>query len=342
MDRTLATYRALLEAIDACRPFAVALVLDAEGSTPRGQGTWAVIDAAGAIDGTIGGGAIEAEAQRRAVEVCRAGRPVVFEVALHGSDAKEAAPICGGGVRVLLDPAAAKHREAYVQAIEVLSRRECGALVTTVTHGEPLAVSAECVRGEGTPHTTPRPGTDTLLEPLVPAPRLLIAGGGHIGQALAVQTDLLGFDVTVVDDRREFTDAARYPAGVAARCGDIAAQVAAFPMERDTFVVIVTRGHAQDAAALAACIHRPAGYIGMIGSRRKTALLRDEFVASGRATAEEFDRVFAPIGLAIGAVTVPEIATSIAAQLVAVRRKGVAAAARIASMAGRPAEEPRA
>lgn len=340
MDRTLATYRALLAAIDAGRPFAVALVLDAEGSTPRGQGTWAVIDAAGTIDGTIGGGAIEAEAQRRAVEACRAGRPVIFEVALHGSDARDAAPICGGGVRVLLDPTAARHREAYARAVELLSRRERGALVTTVTRGERIAVSVACVRGEHAPHEAP--GIETLVEPLEPSPRLLIAGGGHIGQALAVQADLLGFDVTVVDDRREFTDTARYPAGVATGFGDIAAQVAAFPMEPDTFVVIVTRGHAQDAAALAACIRRPAGYIGMIGSRRKTALLREDFIASGRATAEELDRVFAPIGLAIGAVTVPEIAASIAAQLVAVRRKGAAAGARIASMAHRPPTEPRA
>ena len=90
--------------------------------------------------------------------------------------------------------------------------------------------------------------------------------------------------------------------------------------------MIVTRGHQHDAEALRACIREPAAYIGMIGSRRKVALMREEFRASGWATEEEWDRVFAPIGMDIGAETVPEIATSIVAQLVAVRRRGSEAA----------------
>ena len=101
-------------------------------------------------------------------------------------------------------------------------------------------------------------------------------------------------------------------------------EVAGFPFGADTYVVIVTRGHQHDAEALAACLRRPAAYVGMIGSRRKVALMRQDFVRSGRATAEELGRVYAPIGLDVGAVTVPEIATSIVAQLIAVRRKGSA------------------
>ncbi|MHC4687696.1 MAG: XdhC family protein, partial [Planctomycetota bacterium] len=92
----------------------------------------------------------------------------------------------------------------------------------------------------------------------------------------------------------------------------------------DVYVVLVTRGHKLDAETLEACIHAPAAYVGMIGSKRKVALLRENFIESGLAAAEEFDRVFAPIGLDIGAVTVPEIAASITAELIAVRRKGIA------------------
>ena len=92
-------------------------------------------------------------------------------------------------------------------------------------------------------------------------------------------------------------------------------------MDDNTYVVIVTRGHEKDAEALAACVRRPAAYLGMIGSRRKVALMRKDFLESGRATAEEFDRVYAPIGLDIGAITVPEIAASIVAQLISVRRR---------------------
>jgi xanthine dehydrogenase accessory factor len=106
------------------------------------------------------------------------------------------------------------------------------------------------------------------------------------------------------------------------RCGEIAAELAGIPLANDSYVVIATRGHRHDAAALAACIRTPAAYVGMIGSRRKVAMMRHDFIQSGSATAEEFDRVYAPIGLEIGAETVPEIATSITAQLIAVRRKG--------------------
>jgi len=350
MDRTPDIHRTIVEWIDAGRSFAVALVLAAEGSAPRKEGARAVIDASGAITGTIGGGLVEAEAQRRGVAACQSGRPAVLAVSLRGIEATDAEPLCGGRVRILIDPTAAKDRAAYAAAFDAITRREQGVLVTRVRSGDEVTTSVAWFPAEDIPADRGFPGEealrsclahekprlfearkpeetiDVLVEPLIPEPRLLIVGGGHIGQALAAQASLLGFAITVVDDRPEFADAARYPAGVEARCGDCAEEVAAFPIGADTSVVIVTRGHEHDAAALAACIHRPAAYIGMIGSKRKVALLRDEFLASGRATAREFDRVFAPIGLDIGAVTVPEIATSIAAQLVVARRKGRAAA----------------
>jgi len=355
MDKTLDILRGIVERIDAGRSFAAALILRAEGSTPRKQGTRAAIDATGAIEGTIGGGVLEARAQSRAASVCSLGRPIALDVALAGVEGSGEDPLCGGGARVLLDPTAAKDRSAYAAAAGALERRERGILVTTVRGGAEIETSVEWIPEGGIPAEAPFPGSEALrsslareaarlfegeaagrpvevlVEPLVPEPKLLIAGGGHIGQALALQANLLGFDVTVLDDRPEFTRAELYPEGTAALCGDISREVAAFPATSDTCIVIVTRGHQQDAAALAACIRSGAGYIGMIGSRRKVALLRDEFIESGRATAEEFDRVFAPIGLDIGAVTVPEIATSIAAQLVAARRKG-AGAARLGGM----------
>jgi xanthine dehydrogenase accessory factor len=133
--------------------------------------------------------------------------------------------------------------------------------------------------------------------------------------------------VLVIDDRPEFADPALFAAGVRTRCGRLADEQATLPLDADTYVVIVTRGHQHDAEALAACIHAPVAYLGMIGSRRKVALVRQSFLEDGLATAAELDRVFAPIGLPIGAVSVPEIAVSIAAQLIAVRRGAGAGAA---------------
>jgi len=347
MDRTRDVLRTIVEWAGAGRPFCAAVVLEAEGSTPREAGARAAIDASGTIAGTVGGGAVEEEVTRRAAAAARTGAAEVVAAALTGSDPGAPVPICGGRVRVLIDPGAAREPGPYAEALGALDRRERGLLVTSL-RGSPPAVSAAWVPGTAAdrPCGFPPPGAlreclaretarlfrdagaalEVLAEPIVPEPRLLIAGGGHIGRALAAAAGALGFEVNVVDDRPEFADPARFPPGTAVRCGDIGGEVARFPIGPDTHVVIVTRGHRQDAAALAACIRSPAASIGMIGSRRKVALMREEMVASGRAAAEEFDRILAPIGLDIGAVTVPEIAASIAAQLVAVRRKGAAAA----------------
>ena len=318
--------RLIVELIEAERPFAVGLILSAEGSTPREAGVKAVLEADGRLHGTLGGGAVEAEAQRRAVEACLSGRPIVFEVLLTSADAADHEPICGGRMRVLVDPTAGKNVDAYRQAAAAAARRKPGLLLTVVHTAEDVRTEV-LWRPEGDPSgeqaTLSEEGDVlTFSEPVIPRPLLMIVGGGHVGQALAVQADLLGFDLVVVDDRPEFTAPGLFPAGAETRCGDPAAELTAAPLGPDTYVVIVTRGHQHDAEALRACLRRPVAYLGMIGSRRKVALLRQSFLDAGWATGDEFDRVHAPIGLDIGAETVPEIAVSIAAELVAVRRQG--------------------
>ena len=127
-----------------------------------------------------------------------------------------------------------------------------------------------------------------------------------------------------MDDRSEFTKPELFPENTKTIYGDIARELTKIPAEKDTYIVIVTRGHKDDAQALEVCINRPFNYIGMIGSKRKIALIRDNFIQSKIATSEQFDKVFSPIGLNIGALTVPEIATSITAELIAVRRMAIA------------------
>ncbi|MBM4032683.1 MAG: XdhC family protein [Planctomycetes bacterium] len=337
-------HHVIVELADRGEAFAVALVLKAEESTPAAAGAKAVVTADGAIRGTIGGGSVEAEAQRRAVEAIAAGRPIVYDFALDGEDAGDSGPICGGAMRILLDPTAAGHRDAYAAAAAARQRRERGVLLTTVIgsdggrtaveflpesallafRGFPGAEATRSVFTSEEPRLFAGEQAEAFVEPLIPRPVLLIVGGGHVGQAVAAQASLVGFEVTVLDDRPEFTRPELFPDDTARCCGPIGQEVAAFPFAADTYAVIVTRGHVHDAEALAACLRRPAAYVGMIGSRRKVALMRDEFISSGRATAEEFARVYAPIGLDVGAATVPEIAASIVAQLVAVRRKGAA------------------
>jgi xanthine dehydrogenase accessory factor len=353
-DQRRGIYEQVVEFIDAGRSFALAAILRAEGSTPRKAGGRAIIDEKGGIFGTLGGGAVEAEAQRRAVEVCKSKQTIVFELALEGACISDDAPICGGNMRILVDATVEKDRGAYAQVAQAVRQRLCGVLLTTVCTGAETEASVQWVPQEAIGAEGCFPGgeaissclgceearlfvqdgqeasirKEVLVEPVIPRPMLLIVGGGHIGQALARQAILVGFDVVVLDDRPEFADRALFPEGVRPQCGDIRKEVEAFPIGRDTYIVIVTRGHKHDAEALAACIRAPAAYIGMIGSKRKVALMREDFIESGLAGEEEFGRVFAPVGLDIGAVTVPEIAASIVAQLIAVRRKGSAKAGR--------------
>jgi xanthine dehydrogenase accessory factor len=339
----------VVEFIDGGEVFAVALVLKAEGSTPRKAGVRAIIDKAGKIYGTLGGGLVEAEAQRRAVEACRSNQPVVFDMDLHGADRTADVPICGGSMRIVIDPTAAKDRASYAGMAEAVRNRQRGVMITTIRTTMQTEVSSQwfvqesilsdaafpgaekigsCLACETPelfvkPDGGPDPTLQVFVEPVIPKPLLLIAGGGHIGQALALQASLVGFDITVIDDRNEFTEPALYPEGTITHCCDIPKKIAALSAGDDTYVVLVTRGHKLDAETLEACIHAPVAYVGMIGSRRKVALIRKNFIESGIATAEQFDRVFTPIGLDIGAVTVPEIAASITAELIAVRRQGI-------------------
>ena len=343
-------HQALVDLADRGDPFAVAVVLKVTGSTPRKAGTKALVDSSGAIVGTIGGGEVEADTQRRAVQAVRSGRPVVFDFALEGHRAEDDRPLCGGSMRILIDPTAAEHRAVYARAVEARRRRRRGVLLTAVHVSPACRVAVQWFPQDAVPGDVGFPGAqavrsalgaqapqllvrdspgqgarlEVLVEPLIPPPLLVVAGGGHVGQALALQGHLVGFDVMVLDDRSEFVAPALYPEGVTTRCGDISQALAELPVADDTYVAVVTRGHRHDRAAVAACIHKPVAYLGMIGSRRKVSMIRADLLGSGAAGEEELRRLHAPIGLDIGAQTVPEIATSIVAQLIAVRRKGAA------------------
>ena len=320
--------RTIVEFLEAGRSFALVTVLRDSGSTPRKAGTRMIVDAGGGVWGTIGGGLLESEARRAAAEALQTGRPSVFDFRFSGSSARGDDPVCGGLMRILIDPNPADHVQAYAAASESLRGRRRGTLTTLVRdRGARVLVRWQLDRSPlvaaGEPRylaNAPEKRIEFLFEPLTPAPLLLIAGGGHVGQALARHAALVGFDLAVVEDRAEFADPSRYPTSADVRHGRFADLVGQWPLDGDTYVAIVGRGHKVDADALAAVIHQPVAYVGMMGSRRKVALIRKEFVDSGLATEEQFARVHAPIGLDIGAETVEEIAASVVAELISVRR----------------------
>jgi len=174
---------------------------------------------------------------------------------------------------------------------------------------------------------------EVFIEPLDPAPRLVIVGAGHVSQHVARMAAEVGFRVQVLDDREAFANRERFPSADEVTVADIAGFLAGAELPAAAYLVVVTRGHTHDLAAMRALAGRPLRYVGMIGSRTKVERVFDALASEG-APAEWLSQVRAPIGLQIGAITPEEIAVSIVAELVAVRR-GVAPAEASAAMKDR-------
>jgi len=280
----------------AGRPVGACLVVKARGSTPQSAGALMLIDDAAGIYGTIGGGCVEAEVRRRAFEMLSAGQAGVHDFKLDHDYGWDDGLICGGTLTVAVAPfPGADALDEIVAAVE--ARRSTALSLTVDTDDGPCVYTLD----------------------IPPRPRLHIAGAGHVGQALARLAIPLDFDVTLFDDRHDLLERGA-PDAATTVAGDIAERLAAAPVDAATFCVIVTRGHRHDAQALAAVVERDAAYVGMIGSRRKVKMIHDELAERGVAEGA-LSAVHAPIGAEIGAVTVEEIAVSIAAQLVEVRRR---------------------
>ena len=299
MSDTLSILRALLAETDAGRSAALCVVLQTRGSTPQRPGAVMLVRADSSALGTLGGGGLEAEVHRRASGLLgsQASASLQFELNHdHGEDAL----ICGGRMLIGVN--------VVTPASDLSPYRRAGA------GGErhepawfPLAIAVE--------------GTlRTYRVHLEVAPVLLIAGAGHVGHAVAKLAVGLGFSVVVVDDRAELASAERFPAPIERRIGDIPSVLRDYPVDANTYVVIVTRAHKYDRRALESVIGRPACYIGMMGSQRKARAVLDELRDAG-VPADQIDAVHSPIGLPIGSVTVPEIALSIMAEVVQHRRR---------------------
>jgi xanthine dehydrogenase accessory factor len=162
---------------------------------------------------------------------------------------------------------------------------------------------------------------EVMLE-IVEAPvTLLICGGGHIGLSLATIGEHTGFSVAVMDDRELYANRERFPMADKVLCGDFAEMLAEFPIGANTYVVMVSRGHKQDETCLRAVLNRGAAYVGMIGSKRRVSTVLRHLAEEGFDIAE-LERVYTPIGFDLGAETPEEIAVSIIAEIIAVRRGG--------------------
>jgi len=161
--------------------------------------------------------------------------------------------------------------------------------------------------------------TEIFIEPITAAPSLFVFGGGHIAVPLVKMASLAGFKITVIDERPDFASAARFPDAAGVVASDIPSAYARLNVDNGSYIVIVTHGHKGDEAALEGALKTPARYIGMIGSKEKNKAVFSHLLAKG-FTQDNLARARAPIGMRIKAQTPEEIAVSILAEMIAVKR----------------------
>jgi len=340
---------------DDIRDLVLATVIRTVGSTPQKPGSSALFNRSRLLAGTVGGGVVEGKIQMIAKEALDSKIPAAHLFSLDNSVTEGEDALCGGKISILIDPVLEKNFAAFQSLTKSVLSRIPGILITLITQikSNGIAINRywatesekEFIPGELWLHIEPEfkkllTGTDSydfreiflpdqgeepsrilLVEPVIPPPRLIIAGAGHIGKALSQIGSMLDFEITVIDDRPEFANPANIPSADHIITDDIGKAISMVEKGKDTYLVIVTRGHRDDGNALKACIGSGAAYIGMIGSKSKVALMKREFIEYGWATPEQWDSIFAPVGIDIKSKTVEEIAISIAAQLVKVKNE---------------------
>jgi xanthine dehydrogenase accessory factor len=297
---------------------ALATVARTRGSTPVAAGAKMLIGPEGRLAGSVGGGCVEADVIAAALAAHAAGRPAVVTHHLNADLAGDLGLSCGGSLDVFVEPLVSA--PAYVAALQAAADADRGVVRTATDWSRgPVKTFAPADSGPRARAATLTADRRFVIERLTPAPLVLVFGAGHVGAAIARAADAAGFRVAVVDDRPEFADPARFPDAVAVLAASPGEALARVRLSARDAIVVATRGHRQDAEILALVAACDAGYVGMLGSKRKKIVVTKGLSGAG-VPRSALARVRVPIGLAIGAETPEEIAVSVVAELIRFRR----------------------
>ncbi|MDR2549052.1 MAG: XdhC family protein [Desulfobulbus sp.] len=316
------------------------------GSTPRLAGAKMIVLRDGRISGTVGGGLVEATAIREAAACFAGGRSLRRTFDLDNSDVATSDMICGGRVELFLEyiEAGVANREIFGALLAAMRAGRRATLVCPLGGraggGQRFAVDH---RGASSRADIPESLLAAIKQALAPAPataliehqgqRYLLSsftvsgtvyllGAGHVAACTAEVAARVGFRVAVMDDRGEFANRERFPLADEIRV--LPSFIGCFDgleLDRDAYLVIVTRGHLHDLEVLGQALRTGAGYIGMIGSRRKRNAIYAKLMDQGVSEAQ-LEQVRCPIGTAIEADTPEEIAVSIVGELIYQRATG--------------------
>jgi len=311
----------------------IATVITRAGSAPRDVGAKMFVGDDGKLYGTVGGGRLEHSAHQEAMSMMGKSGPKLLHIRMDAREVASNGMICGGDVDVLLEPVLEKYRALYGRLEYLEKRGKRGILVTRfdkdifvkilveddlTVHGDDVSERDRDVFLQHLFETKPCVTEGLVIEPLQISSVLYIFGAGHVSQFIAKIAQMTGFSVTVIDDREEFANKERFPDSDEIIVEDFQNVFDRLRFTGKEFVTIVTRGHQFDAGVLGETLKRQARYVGMIGSKRKVAIVFDYMRKSGFDD-ETIEKVHAPIGLAIHAETPQEIAVSIVAEMIKVK-----------------------
>lgn len=299
-----------------------------DGSAPRKTGSQMLVGKRGRILGTIGGGAVELRSVEMAQQLIEEKRSALHPFRLHANEVEDIGMICGGDVTAFFrfipadDPL---WQEICGKALELFSTQRGGWFVQRFDGGDPAILDDEgtLLTGEKPEDSIPEGSlpvsTDSAFwMPLPVARRVIIFGGGHISAALVPLLTTVGFRCWVFDNRPEYTTEDRFPQAERLITGDYEHLSDHIAMTEEDYAVIMTNGHSFDLEVQDQVLRGPFAYVGVIGSRRKTAVVNEKLRERG-VSEEAIARIHTPIGTAIKAVTPEEIAVSIAGELILTR-----------------------
>ena len=336
------------------RKAVLATIVHTQGSIPSYQSSKMVVREDGSIAGTVGGGCVEGDVWSAAKQVLQDGRPRKLAFNLNADPRYDAGLTCGGTLEVYLEPIApGTNTSVFEEAVRLRNEHKKSVLATVIqapapAHARPndrvliaedgsflgsfqderldaevRAAAREVLRQERSRKLslTGAAGepVEIALEPVLPQPSCVLLGAGHVAQHVSRIAAQAGFAVVVADDRDRFANRERFPEAADIYAGEWTELFRSLKPGNSSYLVIVTRGHKEDMTVLRWAVGTDARYIGLIGSRRKVLSIYKVLEEEG-IPREALERVHAPIGVDIGALTPEEIAVSIVAELIAVRR----------------------
>ena len=291
---------------------AIATVVETWGSSPRPLGSKMLVTRSGKMAGSVSNGCIEGAVFEEAQKVLQSGTPRVAAFGVADDVAFEVGLACGGHIEVFIQPLAPVHR----RLIAMLDRDETATLRTDLVTG-----AGELLDGTPAGSELARRDGDVFVEPFRRPAHLVIIGAIHIAIPLHRLAKLMGYRVTVVDARKKFATKERFPEADELVVAWPDEAMAKIPVDKSTYVVILTHDPKFDLPALRSVLRKDAGYIGAIGSRKTNQNRFDALHREG-FTEEDLARVHGPIGLDLGSRGAEETALGILAEITAVRFGG--------------------